>query len=372
VIGVGGMGSAALYHLARSGIKVLGLEQFHIGHDRGSSHGQTRIIRKAYFEHPAYVPLLQRAYELWRDLETECDEELFHQTGLLLVGPPDGFIIPGVQRSAREHQLDIQTLTVAEARKRFNGFVINDDQSVLFEPDAGFLRVEACVHAHVDRAVAHGATILAGTAVKSWSVKQGAVEVSTESGTHSAATLLICGGPWAGQLLSELRLPLEVRRKVVFWFDTTDDSYDLGRGCLVFGFETADGFVYGFPVIDSDGIKVAHHSGGERVERADELDRTLHPEDTIVVRRFIDKHLPRVGDRLNRYSVCMYTMTPDEHFIVDRHPAHPNVIFAAGFSGHGFKFAPIIGSILADLTIDDRTAEPIAFLSASRPALAGK
>jgi sarcosine oxidase len=368
VIGVGGMGSAALYQLARRGLNVLGIEQFHIGHDRGSSHGQTRIIRKAYFEHPDYVPLLHRAYEQWHELEREVGRELFCRTGLLLIGPPEGPIVAGVKRAARQHGLDIQSLSRREMDARFPVFRFDRDDEALFEFNAGFLRVEACVEAFAAQAMAHGATILTETAVESWSA-DGDIRVRTSKGEFAAKSLVICAGPWAGKILADLKLPLEVRRKVVCWFDTVDPRYDVQHSCPVFGFDTAAGFIYGFPVIDHRGLKLANHSGGKLVFRPEEMDRELHPNDVMPLQRFLENHLPCVRSVVKEHSVCMYTMTPDEHFIIDRHPGHSNVFFAAGFSGHGFKFVPIVGSVLADLVIDGGTKEPIAFLSVSRSAL---
>jgi sarcosine oxidase len=347
------------------------LERFTVAHDRGSSHGQTRIIRKAYFEHPSYVPLLHRAYELWAELERISGRELFRRTGLLLSGPVEGPIVSGVQRSAREHRLQIERLSVAEARQRFDGFCFPDSNVVLFEPDAGFLHVEDCVRTHVEAALKAGAQLRVDAPVISWSVQDGRVIVRLPDAEVRAPALVITGGPWAGRLLADLKLPLEVRRKVVFWYEPLDTVYDVQRGCPVYGFDTTDGFMYGFPVIDASGAKVAQHSGGCAVSDPADLDRSLRAADEAPVSTFIRRHLPRLRPGIRRYSVCMYTMTPDEHFIIDRHPEHENVVFAAGFSGHGFKFAPVVGSVLADLVAEGRTAEPIEFLSAGREMLRG-
>ncbi|GMV96555.1 MAG: FAD-dependent oxidoreductase [Phycisphaerae bacterium] len=366
VIGVGGMGSAALYHLARRGLRVLGIEQFGVAHDRGSSHGQTRIIRKAYFEHPSYVPLVTRAYALWAALESATGQRLFRPTGMLLAGPPDGAIISGVLRSAAEHRLDIRTLTAAETDGRFPAFRIPPGHSRLFDAEAGFLRVEECVRAHAYAACSAGARLLTGGAVQSWSARGDEVVVRADGREFRAARLIIAGGAWAGRLLADLNLPLEVRRKVMLWYATTSDAHDLERGCPVFGFETTDGFFYGFPALDQGEIKLALHGGGQAVEDPAGVDRGLHPEDEAPLRRFIAEYLPYVSPRPLRHAVCLYTMTPDEHFVIDTHPRHPNVHFAAGFSGHGFKFAPVVGSVLADLAVQGRTDEPIGFLSARR------
>ena len=369
VLGLGGMGSAALHHLARRGARVLGIEQFAIAHDRGSSHGGTRICRKAYFEHPDYVPLLHRAYQLWDELEHMAECELFRRAGLLLAGPPDGQIIPGVRRSADEHGLDIQEIGPADLAERFQALAVDPGMCALFEPNAGYLRVEDCVRAQLAQALRSGARIMSGTTVRHWSADNKGVVVNTSDGRYAAAALVICGGAWSSGLLAELSLPLEIRRKVVVWLGDFDDECRVERGCPVFAFESGGGFYYGFPVIDEQGMKIAQHFGGETVLDPNKPDRVLRPEDEQPLRGFVARHLPRARPAIGRHSVCMYTMTPDEHFIIDRHRDHSNVVFAAGFSGHGFKFSPVVGSILADLALDRRTQEPIAFLRASRPAL---
>jgi len=366
VIGVGAMGSSAVYHLARRGVRVLGLERFSIGHDRGSSHGHTRIMRKAYFEHPDYLPLLDRTYEMWSQLEAASGRTLFHRTGLLLVGPPDGTVISNVKRVAAEHQLSIEPLTVDEMHRRFAGFHGTEGMEALFEPDAGYLEPETCIHTHVEQAIAHGASVLTGQTVEGWSVVNGRVVVTTAAARIACDKLVICAGAWSSRLLGGAALSLEVRRKVVFWYDPHDDGYRVERGCPIFGFDTDQGFFYGFPVIDDHGMKVANHTGGDVVSDPDGIDRTFHADEELCVQSFIAKHLPRAKPSLLERSICMYTMSPDEHFIVDHHPENTNIMYAAGFSGHGFKFAPVIGSALADLTMHGTTREPVHFLTASR------
>jgi len=368
-IGLGGMGSAALYHLARRGLQVLGVEQFGIAHDRGSSHGETRLIRRAYFEHPDYVPLVDRAYQLWEALESTASRRLLHRCGLMLAGRADGAVIPGVRRAAEQHGLHIEMVSRRDWPARFPGFALDDDMQGLFEPDAGFLEVENCVAAHIEQARVLGADVLTGQRVRGWSADERGVTVTTDDARYTAGSLVLCGGAWTGQLLAELRLPLVVQRKTVFWFGPTDELCRFDGGCPVFGLDTADGFFYGFPAMDERGVKVGEHSGGQVAPDADRLDRVIHPDDERPVRRFLHRYLPGVGDEVRNASVCMYTMTPDEHFIIDRHSRYPHVTYACGFSGHGFKFAPVIGSVLADLVMDGRTAEPVEFLCASRLGL---
>ncbi|MCS6915573.1 MAG: N-methyl-L-tryptophan oxidase [Myxococcales bacterium] len=367
VIGIGGMGGAALYHLAQRGVRVLGLERFSIGHDRGSSHGGTRIIRRAYFEHPAYVPLLIRAYHLWQELEAQTGQVLLHRCGLLVCGPADGAVVAGVRRSAREHGIVVEELTPEEAGSRFPGFSVSKELTVLLEPEAGFLRVEACVRAHVMQALARGAELHEGERVHRVTADGTGVVIETDNGRYSAAGAVICGGPYSGTLLAELGLPLQVRRKLMFWYGVTEPAYRLERGCPTFAFDTPNGFFYGFPVHGPEGLKVAEHTGGAEVADPDMLDRSLRPGDEEPVRAFLVRHLPQAAQApLQAHEACMYTMTPDEHFVIDRHPQHPQIVYAAGFSGHGFKFASVIGEVLADLAASGRTSHPIAFLSAAR------
>ncbi len=369
VLGVGGMGSAALYHLARRGARTLGIEQFGIAHDRGSSHGQTRIIRKAYFEHPDYIPLLHRAYEMWADLETQSGQALFERCGLLLAGDPSGALIAGCRRAASEHALALEDIPAGELSARWPGFAADASMEVLFEADAGFLRVEDCVRTFVELAAAAGVRFEWDTPVRGWSADDKCVIVRTDGGDFTASQLVICGGAWSGSLLAGLSTALEVRRKVLLWFRSTEPGHRLDGGCPVFGFDTDLGFIYGFPADASGEMKIGNHTGGEVVGDPSNPDQSLHESDTRFAAGFFSRHMPGVSPRALRHAICMYTMTPDEHFVIDRMIEHPRDSFAAGFSGHGFKFAPIVGSILADFALEGRTSEPIGFLSASRPAI---
>ncbi len=366
VLGVGGMGSAALWHLARRGCKVLGIEQFGVAHDRGSSHGGSRLIRRAYFEHPDYVPLVSSACSLWRELEEASGKKLFHRTGLFLAGHSPGVLIDGVRKAAKVHDLDIQTVSATDAARRFPGLRPAPDMTVLYEADAGFLEVENCVRAHVEQAAACGAEVRLGIPVRGWSADSSCVCVETDSDTFTARHLVLCAGAWSGKTLGELGIHLQVRRKVVVWFETLNTAYRVDTGFPVFCFDTPTGFFYGFPSFDGRTVKVGEHSGGEPVEAPQLLDRDVRNSDLGPLGLFIAAHLPAAIPKVVEGSVCMYTMTPDEHFIVDRHPAHENVFVACGFSGHGFKFASVIGSILADYVTHGSTAEPVGFLGLSR------
>lgn len=372
VLGIGGFGSGAAYHLARRGVRVLGLDQFRPNHDRGSSHGETRIIRKAYFEHPDYVPLLLRAYDLWADLEAESQRQLFWKCGLMLAGLPDSEAVSGARRSATQHGLTIENLFASAASERWQGFRVPDSFDVVFEPDAGFLRVEDCVRTHLDRAVAHGATLYFDEPVVSWSSTGRDVRVRTASHEFVASSLVITAGPWATSVLADLKLPLQVLRKPVLWCETTSPVYNLDASMPTFYFEMPNTNIrdaatfYGFPSLDGKLLKVAQHSGGDLVADPSLVDRQLHEADVRPIANFLRDYLPDVRPQPARHSTCLYTVTPDRHFVVDRHPEFPNVVIGCGFSGHGFKFTSVLGSVFADLATTGRTELPIDFLSLAR------
>jgi sarcosine oxidase len=371
VIGTGGVGSAALFHLARRGARALGLDRFPPGHDRGSSHGMTRVIRLAYFEHPDYVPLLRRAYELWAELEGLCGRKLYQETGLLQIGPESGTVITGVLKSASEYGLAVETLERTKVHGCFPGFRVPEGCVGVLEKRAGFLRVEDCVRAHADQATKAGAELRAGPAVEGFRLEGSLVRVTAGGETFLADRLVVSPGAWAGDLLGGLGVSFAVLRKSVFWFATDDSSYAVENGCPIFLYETPAGIYYGFPKIDALGLKVAEHTGGAPVSDALAVDRSLRPEDLDRIESFLGGHLPGVTRTLTRHETCLYTLTADHHFVVDRHPEHPQVVFAAGLSGHGFKFTSVLGEVLADLALEGRTRHPIGFLGRDRAALRG-
>lgn len=371
VLGAGGVGSAALYHLARRGVRAIGIDRFPPGHDRGSSHGATRIIRQAYFEHPDYVPLLRRAYELWAELAERCGQRLFQETGLLQVGPPRGEVVPGVIACAKQHQLEIEELTGREISARWPGFRVAEGCRGAFEKRAGYLAVEACVQAHLAEARAAGAELLTPCTALGWKTSGSGVVVATDQGEFSAGALIVTAGPWAGGLLNDLGLRLEVRRKPVFWFEAIETAYSAARGCPCFLFESPGAIFYGMPQIDEAGVKVAEHTGGAVVADPLQLKRDAEPAERRRVEEFLAECLPQVSRRQTRHSVCMYTMSADGQFVIDRHPNHERVLFAAGLSGHGFKFTAVLGEALAELASQGGTQLPIGFLALNRAGLRG-
>jgi monomeric sarcosine oxidase len=370
ILGCGAAGGATLAHLARRGKRVLGLDRFGPPHDRGSSHGRTRMIRQAYFEHPDYVPLVLKAYEHWSALESAVGETLYRETGLLEIGPPEGHVVPGVKAAARHHHLEIEEFSAEAVEKRFPGFRVPRGMVGVFERHAGFLHVERCVAGHLAEAVRHGAEFHADEPARDWHVvgdgERATVVVETDRSRYEASRLVITAGAWASSLVVDLGVRLVVRRKPQYWFSARDDRYAVERGAPSFLYETSDGTFYGFPVAGPEGLKCAEHSGGATVDDPASLARPIDPADLARVERFVTTCLPGVTTQLNDHAPCMYTLSPDENFIVDRHPRHPQVAFAAGLSGHGFKFAPVLGEALADLTIEGRTDLPIEFLGLRR------
>ena len=364
VIGCGGMGSAILYALADRGASVLGIDQHQPPHNRGSSHGQSRIIRQAYFEHPNYVPLLLEAYRGWADLEEQTGQSLLHQIGLLQVGPPDGFLIRGVLASAETHSLPIEKFSGREIERRFPGFQAEDDVVGLFEQRAGYLLVEEAIRAYLLEAERAGGVFRVFPEPCRWRVEDTGVRVDVDGQVFFADQLVVAAGSWTDRLINRLGVTLQVVRKHMYWFDNQSTKYR--DGSPVFFFETPQGYFYGFPQLDQRGVKVADHRGGEPVDDPDFLEIGADQEDQRRAKAFLRKHLPDVSGRVMDHQVCMYTRSPDEHFIVDRHPDHREVAFVAGLSGHGFKFAPVLGNALADMILEGESKLPIGFFSLRR------
>ncbi|HWG22495.1 MAG TPA: N-methyl-L-tryptophan oxidase [Actinospica sp.] len=371
VLGLGGMGSAAAAHLAARGSRVLGIERFTPAHDRGASHGETRLIRQAYFEDPAYVPLLLRAYELWDELEHERPG-ILTVTGGLMIGRPAAAAVAGSLASARQWGLAHELLDAHDLRRRFPAFAVDDDTVALHEPLGGYVRPEETVLAHLDRAAKHGATLNFNEQVLDWQAHgdDGGVTVRTsKGGTYTAGSLVIAPGAWAPRLLPEFAPSLAVERQLLFWFAPSDgiERYRAPR-FPVFIWEDAAGMqLYGFPSYGAaeDGVKIAFFRGGSRAD-PDDLDRRVHPHEVERMRDYLNTRIPGLSARYLRGLACTYTTTPDENFLLARHPGHPQVTVAAGFSGHGFKFVPVIGTIIADLVRDGATRLPIGLFAPGR------
>ncbi|PZA20633.1 N-methyl-L-tryptophan oxidase [Modestobacter versicolor] len=362
------MGSAAAAHLAARGQRVLGLEQFTPAHDRGSSHGDSRIIRQAYYEDPAYVPLLRRSYELFEDLQASSPGVLT-LTGGLMMGPADSATVRGSLASARAWDLPHELLDAAELRCRFPTFAVEDGTVALHEDRAGFVRPEQTVLEHLRRAAAAGADLRFGEPALGWAADAGGegVTVRTATGEHRAASLVVSAGAWAPRLLPDLAPHLTVERQLLFWF-APDGPVGPFREQPVFIWEnTGELQLYGFPAYgpDSEGVKVAFFRNGRPTD-PDRLDRTVTAGEVAEMRAHLARRMPALAGRHLRSVACMYTTTPDQHFVLSVHPEHPQVAVAAGFSGHGFKFVPLVGEVLADLVTERATRHPIALFDPAR------
>lgn len=370
VLGVGGMGSAACFELARRGLRVLGLEQFPLVHDRGSSHGHTRIIRTAYAEHPAYVPLAKRAFERWYELEQLSGKHLLTECPCLNAGPPGSEHVEGVRASVRAHNLAAEELTGDEINRRYPAFRYPAEYRGVIERAAGFLYVEECVRAHVDMAMSHGAEIHAEEPVRAWKPLGDGVEVTTDKGTYRAAKLVVTAGAWATKLLAGLGVPLRVMRQTLLWFKVEhapNESLFRRDRFPIFIADAPEGAFYGLPMIDARGVKLARHYGAPELAGPDEVDWHITPRDIdeldrLALRYFSADFAPGIAAG----QVCMYTVTPDKHFVIDTHPKLSQVSVACGFSGHGFKFASTVGEILADLAQLGATKHDIGLFSARR------
>ncbi len=370
VIGCGGMGSAALYHLAQRGVRVCAIERFKPGHDRGSSHGETRIIRKAYLEHPNYVPLLDRAYVLWDRLAEECEQELIVRSGLLAMGHVDSMVIRGQAACYAVCDLPHEVLDEDEIRYRYPALGVGRDWRAYHDPLGGFLRVESCVAQHAQRAEIYGATIYSDEVMQDWRADGDGVFIETNRRTLKAGRMVLAAGPWSVAQLRALGIETRVLRKVLLWYGGEGvQRYALGDlPCFLVGRDASEDIFYGFPALDGKGVKVAEHniSMQDGVDDPLQLDRALAPADEALVLPFIEDFLPHLQPRRTHHAVCMYTMTSDEHFVVDVHPLYPQVVIAGGFSGHGFKFASVMGEVLAELALDGRSQQPIEFLRLKR------
>jgi sarcosine oxidase len=341
-------------------MRVLGLDQFTPPHQHGSSHGQSRVIRQAYFEDPAYVPLLLRTYELWRELESVSGQSLLTITGGLMLGREDSAVVAGSRRSANTHGLPHEMLEAREIRRRFPQFHPEPDTVALFERNAGFLRVEECVRAQWQLAAARGAELKFGSAVIGWSANCAGVEVETRDGNYQAGQLVISAGAWAAQLLADLQLPLVVERQVQLWFEPPGGIAEfLPEKFPVWIWQTNDGLnPYGLPAIagPNGGVKTAIHHGGRNTRCTPAtVDRVVSADEVEQARRCLATRVPALAGRCLDAVTCLYTNTPDEHFIVDRHPGLPRVIIVSPCSGHGFKFCPVIGEMVAAMVRQEQT-----------------
>ena len=373
VVGVGGMGSAACWQLARRGQRVLGLERFDIPNAMGSSHGISRIIRLPYYEHPAYVPLLLRAYELWDEIERASGQTLLVTTGSIDGGIEDDPLFQGALTSARLHALPHAVLTGTEVNARFPGYRLEAAARAVFQPRGGLLASERAIVAHVMAAQAEGATIHARERVLAWEAAGDGVVVRTDRGEYRAGRLVLTAGAWMADLLPELRGVAVPERQVLAWLQPHRPELFSPARFPVFNLQVPEGRYYGFPVYEVPGFKFGRYHHRMEATTADAMRRDVDAEDEALLRHFGTRYFPDGCGPTMALRTCMFTNTPDEHFIVDHHPAHEQVVVASPCSGHGYKFCSVIGEIVADLaTGNGNTRHDIAFLRMQRTALAAE
>lgn len=355
VAGLGAMGSATAAHLALRGKKVLGIERWQPGHAHGSSHGDSRIIREMYFEHPMYVPMIQRAHELWRELEASTGDPLMTINGGLMIGPADGALVKGTLRSAHEHDLPHEILSREEVAKLFPPFWLRDGDVAVRDPRAGYLDPEACNAAHLSVAAMNGAELRFDDPLEAWSASDDGVSVRAASGTYAAEHLVIAAGARTGKLLGGLDVPLEIERQAVFWLEPQGQGYDLAV-FPIWAHEYAPGEIcYGFPRLPR-GVKASVMHSGEIVADPDAVNREVSEEEVEPLRAALAGVLPELSKAgIREKGTCLFTNTPDHDFIIDFHPEYSRVIVSSACSGHGFKFASVIGEIQADLVTSGKS-----------------
>ncbi len=371
VLGVGSMGSSACYYLAQRGYNVLGIDQFHIPHERGSHTGQSRIIRKAYYEHPDYVPLLQKAYNNWKSLEAMAGTQLYYPTGLLYMAPPESKLIKGIRTSAAAYNIPLENVGHNEDKETFHQFHLPENYVKILEQDAGFVLVEKTILAYYEAAIRCGATIKTAEKILNWTDKGNDIHVKTSKAVYTTKKLVITAGPWTPELIPLLKEKLQVTLQLMAWVKPKRwEPFTMGNlPCWFITDENFPGFFYGFPALPAakyhnpPGIKIAHHYTGSQVTPEDK-DNFAFAEEVQKLRYILDKYMPDAFEEIVDIKSCLYTNSPEGNFIIDLLPQHDGRIAIAGaFSGHGFKFVPIVGEILADLATEGKTELPIGFLN---------
>lgn len=366
VVGVGGMGSAAVHHAAARGARVLGLEQFDIPNDLGSSHGLSRIIRLAYWEHPDYVPLVTRAYALWRALETEAREGLLVVTGSIDAGGAASANVAGARAACRRFRLAHDELDSRALTARFPGYRLPADAVAIYQPDGGFLRPERCIAAHVALARRRGADVRDRERVLGWDEVSGGVRVRTTGGTYDGARLILTAGPWTGALMPRTAPLLSPERQVMLWTQAPRPEL-FQTGVFPVFYVTLDaGPFYGFPIHDGHGFKIGKYHHRHEAVDPETMARECDAADEAVLREGIRRYFPDADGPALAMKTCLFTNTPDEHFVIDTMSGASRVSIAAGFSGHGFKFCSVVGEILAGLALDGGTRHDISLFSLAR------
>lgn len=360
VIGLGAMGSSALYHLSGKNLKILGIDRFNPPHIFGSSHGETRIIREAYFEHPLYVPLIQRAYKLWYELQEKSDETLIVETGGLMLGDLESETVTGSELSAVSHNLDYKKFDSSEIKQEFNAFKVDDNTIGIFERKAGYLFPEKCISENLKQAKINDAEIITDTVVKDWKINYEYISVITDNEEYKAKKIIISAGAWVKDLI-KINLPIKVSREVLFWIEDKENNLK-DRPIYIWEYEK-DKIFYGFPTINNRAKLAFHHQNNLTAPNL--INREISESEKQKMLSVAHKYLNLIGSVV-KAEVCMYTNTPDHHFVIDYHPDNKNIIIASPCSGHGFKFSSVIGEILSDMALDKDVSKDIEPFRISR------
>jgi sarcosine oxidase len=374
VIGVGSMGCSACYFLSQRGYKVLGLEQFDIAHEQGAHTGQSRIIRKAYFEDPRYVPLLNQAYKNWKALEDETGTRLYYRTGLVYFGMPDKLVMKNIHQSASLYDIPLENPDSSSTQQRFPQFKLPENFETLFEPDAGFIPPEKAILLYTKQAIKKGAEIHTKEKVLEWKKEGSGIVVATDKNIYHCSKLIITAGPWAGKMIPGLADKIKITRQFIAWIKPKKwKDFSLNNfPCWMIADDERPGMYYGFPALpgstfgEPEGLKLAHHYPGV-IADPDDVNRQTTKEEEENLEYALNKYLPGCFESVLATKTCLYANTPDENFIIDHLPGYENqVAIACGFSGHGFKFVSVVGEILAELIADGKTKQSIEFLNAKR------
>ena len=367
VVGLGAVGSAALFELAKRGRRVIGIDQFEPGHDRGSSHGESRLIRVAYFEDPAYVPLVRLAYERWRALEARTGQRVLTTTGIVEAGVAGSSIVAASLRSSLEHGIVHEVLTARQVAARHPAFRLPSDWDCVFQPDAGILQPEKAIGLFLAQAAKLGAVVRPNTRVVDVQPSGAGVRIRLDGGdVIEAGSAILAAGPWVGELAPMLKPHLSLTRQVLAWFGPLQPGLVGPDRMPVFLLHTPDDVIYGVPDFLGTGVKAGSHEPSGFLLDADAPRSAVTPADVERIARPLGAYIPAAAGPLRRASTCVYTKTPDDHFVVGLHPDSPQIVLASPCSGHGFKFASILGEVLADLAMTGGTTVPIGLFSPTR------
>ena len=376
VVGLGAMGSAALYQLSGKGKKVLGIDQFEPPHQFGSTHGGSRIIRQAYYEGEEYIPILKASYDLWRKIENDSQSRFFEIIGGLMIGNRHNSIVDKSEISAKAYDIPYEIFDGGELKKRYPMFSPDGDTWALLDKLAGYVEPERGIKNQLELATKNNAKINLNELVEFWDAEnyQQGIRVKTNKGDYITEKLIVTTGPWAKGMMQELGIILKPERLVQFWMNPVKNKTSfLPENFPIFLWNVEKNLdIYGFPAKDGieNGCKVAFYPHEDHPIRQFctpyNIDRKVHQEDVELIKSYFEKYVPDLNGECLKTSVCMHTESPDLHPIIDFHPDYPQVCIANGFSGHGFKFSNIAGQILAELVYEGKSTFDISLFKADR------